>query len=107
MKTKMKTKCLTCSSCCQQGVWVDLEEAKKIVQLDLWGDFFHMVIDKDFPSGYALSTSINNTPCSFLTKSGMCSIHRIDYKLKPSYCKKFPRGDKTNKNAIKAICKMI
>jgi len=45
-------KCPWPTSCCQEGVSIDLEEAKKILSLGLSGEFFHLAKDKDFPSGY-------------------------------------------------------
>jgi Fe-S-cluster containining protein len=85
--------CLKCRqqhACCGFGVWVDLEEAKKILSLRLKGDFYHLEKDKDFPSGYRMGTSYEDNPCSFLTPEGLCAIHKADYKLKPVHCKEFP-----------------
>ena len=85
--------CLKCkqkNSCCDFGVWVDLEEAKKILSLRLKGDFYHLEKDKDFPSGYRVGTSYEDNHCSFLTPEGLCSIHKVDYNLKPAHCKEFP-----------------
>ncbi|MFA5115531.1 MAG: hypothetical protein WC469_05675 [Candidatus Omnitrophota bacterium] len=84
-------KCKTKHECCRMGAWVDLEEAKKILELNIkGGDFFHLEKDKDYPSGYRIGTSIEDEPCTFITKDGLCSIHKIDYNLKPHYCKEFP-----------------
>jgi len=88
-----KIDCLKCrqqSSCCDFGVWVDLEEAKKILALGLKGDFYHLEQDKDSPSGYRVGTSYEDNPCSFLTPEGLCAIHKTDYNLKPVHCKEFP-----------------
>ncbi|NQT95780.1 MAG: YkgJ family cysteine cluster protein [Candidatus Omnitrophica bacterium] len=85
--------CLKCkqkSSCCDFGAWADLEEAKKISSLGLKGNFCYLEKDKDFPSGYKVGTSYENNPCSFLTPEGLCSIHKVDYSLKPAFCKEFP-----------------
>lgn len=84
------SKCKQQASCCDFGAWVDLEEAKKILSLGLKGDFFHLEIDKDSPSGYMVGTSYEDNKCSFLTPQGLCSIHKADYNLKPSHCKEFP-----------------
>ncbi len=84
------SKCRSQSDCCQTGAWVDLEEAKKIVTLGLKGEFFQLEKDKDFPSGYRIGTSYEYNPCSFLDSDGLCSIHRVDYSLKPNSCKEFP-----------------
>ncbi len=85
--------CLKCkqkNSCCDFGVWVDLEEAKKILSLGLKGDFYHLEKDKDSPSGFRVGTSYEDNPCSFLTPQGLCAIHKADYNLKPIHCKEFP-----------------
>lgn len=85
--------CLKCkkgSECCRLGAWVDLEEAKKILSLRLKGDFYHLEKDKGFPSGYKVGTSWEDNPCSFLTRDGLCAIHKVDYNLKPAHCKEFP-----------------
>ncbi len=85
--------CLKCkqqSSCCNFGVWVDLDVAKKILALGLKGDFYHLEEDKNSPSGYRVGTSVEDDPCSFLTPEGLCSIHKVDYSLKPHHCKEFP-----------------
>jgi Fe-S-cluster containining protein len=89
----MTIDCLKCKkqhSCCDFGVWVDLEEAKKILALGLKGDFYHLVKDKDYPSGYRVGTSCEDERCSFLTNEGLCAIHKADYNLKPVHCKEFP-----------------
>ncbi|MBU1905983.1 MAG: YkgJ family cysteine cluster protein [Candidatus Omnitrophica bacterium] len=76
--------------CCQEGVEVDLGEARKIESLGLSGKFYHKRKAKKYPSGYKVSTNFKEEPCSFLTTDGLCSIHKIDYELKPAYCKEFP-----------------
>ena len=83
-------KCIQMSHCCQTGSWADLEEAKKIVELGLKGQFYHLEKDDDFPSGYRVGTCIDCNPCTFLTPDGLCSIHIVDYNLKPKMCKDFP-----------------
>lgn len=73
------------------GVWVDLNEAKRILELGIkGGDFFHLEKNDDYPSGYRVGTSIEDESCSFLTRDGLCSIHKIDYDLKPLHCREFP-----------------
>jgi hypothetical protein len=92
-KSKVSINCLECrtqSDCCRFGAWIDLEEAKKIKSLGIKGDFFHLEIDKDFPSGYAVGTSYEDESCSFLNSDGLCSIHKVGYHLKPDTCKNFP-----------------
>jgi hypothetical protein len=82
--------CRRPSYCCQTGAWVDLEEAKKIATLGLKGQFFQLEIDKDFPSGYRIGTSYEYNSCTFLDSDGLCSIHKVDYNLKPKSCREFP-----------------
>ena len=93
-KRKNKVDCQECKvqpRCCRLGAWVDLNEAKKILGLGIkGGDFFHLEKDNDYPSGYRVGTSVEDEPCSFLTRKGLCSIHKIDYRLKPDHCKEFP-----------------
>ncbi len=86
-------KCNSQADCCQLGAWIDLEEAKKILGLGLKGDFFHLEIDNDFPSGYKVGTSYEDEPCSFLDKDGLCSVHKVNYDFKPITCKEFPFED--------------
>lgn len=83
-------KCKAQSDCCKFGAWADLEEAKRIVTLGLRGEFFQLEKDADFPSGYKVGTSYEDEPCSFLDPDGLCSVHKIDYHLKPESCKDFP-----------------
>lgn len=74
---------------CKLGAWADLEEAKKIVLLGLKGEFLQLEVDSDFPSGFRIGTSYNNTTCSFLDAEGLCSIHKVNPELKPFTCKNF------------------
>jgi hypothetical protein len=94
MKKENKISCHVCKApekCCRLGVWVDLEEAKKIIALGIkGGDFFHLQKDDRYPSGYRTGSSIEDEKCTFLTREGLCSIHSIDYNLKPADCKEFP-----------------
>ena len=82
--------CKTQSDCCRFGAWIDLEEAKKIIQRGIKGDFFNLEKDKDFPSGFRIGTSYEDEACSFLDPDGLCSIHKVGYHLKPWTCKEFP-----------------
>ncbi|MFH0771523.1 MAG: hypothetical protein V1933_02765 [Candidatus Omnitrophota bacterium] len=86
-------KCVDSKSCCESGAWVDLEEAKKILALKLKGKFYHFEKDRGFPSGYKVGTSYKYYPCTFLTKEGLCAVHKVNYDLKPTYCKEFPYED--------------
>jgi Fe-S-cluster containining protein len=103
MKRKTKKEesaidCLKCSKqseCCSLGAWIDLEEAKKILSAGIKGDFFHLEIDKEYPSGYKVGTSYEDERCVFLDTDGLCRVHKVDYRLKPVTCKEFPyEGDK-------------
>jgi len=88
-------KCRNQADCCRLGAWIDLEEAKKILTLGIKGDFFHLEIDKNFPSGYKVGTSYEDEQCAFQDADGLCRIHKFDYALKPVTCKEFPyEGDK-------------
>ena len=88
-------KCRNQADCCRFGAWIDLEEAKKILSLGIKGDFFHLELDKEFPSGYKVGTSYEDEQCAFQDLDGLCRIHKIDYAFKPVTCKEFPyEGDK-------------
>lgn len=82
--------CRDQSGCCRYGAWIDLEEAKKILLHGIKGDFFHLEIDKEFPSGFKVGTSIEDQKCVFLDRDGLCRIHKVDYSIKPVTCKEFP-----------------
>lgn len=91
--------------CCETGALVDLEEAKKILDLNLdIGGFFRFEKDEDFPSGYSAATSHDDGPCSFLTEDGLCAIHKVSYDLKPTYCKQFPYEDGKIAHFAKDLC---
>lgn len=99
--------CVRCEeqhACCSFGAWVDLEDAKKILSLGLKGDFYHLEKDDDFPSGYKVGTSIEDERCSFLTPKGLCSIHTINYDLKPTHCKEFPYEDGKLADIASTLC---
>ncbi|MDD5561972.1 MAG: YkgJ family cysteine cluster protein [Candidatus Omnitrophica bacterium] len=83
-------KCRNQADCCRFGAWIDLEEAKKILSLGIKGDFFHLEIDDEFPSGYKVGTSYEDEKCVFQDPDGLCRIHKVDYALKPVTCKEFP-----------------
>lgn len=91
-------------SCCRYGTWVDLEEAKKITELDLFGSFEDIEVDTEYPSGFKIATKIENGACSFLDKDGLCSIHKVNYELKPHYCKEFPLRDGKFFENAKHLC---
>jgi len=98
-------KCNTQHHCCQLGAWIDLEEAKKILELKIkGGDFFHLEKDDSYPSGYRIGTSYEDEPCTFMTKDGLCSIHKIDYSLKPVTCIEFPYENGRLSSFARYIC---
>lgn len=106
---KIKTincgECKTQSKCCRLGTWVDLEEAKKILTLGIkGGDFFHLEKDDSYLSGYRVGTSFEDDPCSFITRDGLCAIHKIDYRLKPTHCKEFPYEKDKLSSIAKYLC---
>ena len=100
-------RCRQKNSCCDFGVWVDLEDAKKILSLGLGGDFYHLEKDKDFPSGYKVGTSYEDNRCTFITPDGLCAIHKVDYSLKPYYCKEFPRENGKLSPAAGVLCPAV
>ncbi len=111
MKNKIKKKtsinCLKCKEpavCCRLGAWIDLEEAKKILSLGIKGDFFHLEIDKAFPSGYKVGTSYEDEQCVFLDTDGLCRIHKFDYAIKPVTCKEFPYEGKEIAPIAEFLC---
>ncbi|MDD5120819.1 MAG: YkgJ family cysteine cluster protein [Candidatus Omnitrophica bacterium] len=111
MKTKNKKKpeidCFSCKNqadCCRLGAWIDLEEAKKILQHGIKGDFFHLEIDKSFPSGFKVGTSYEDEPCVFLDPDGLCRVHKFDYAIKPVTCKEFPYEGKKIAPIAEFLC---
>jgi Fe-S-cluster containining protein len=111
MKRKNKIDCSDCkvqSKCCRLGAWVDLEEAKKILTLGIkGGDFFHLEKDTSFPSGYKIGTSIEDEPCTFVTRNGLCAIHKIDYSFKPAHCREFPYDKGRLSSIAKYLCESV
>jgi Fe-S-cluster containining protein len=96
--------CKSQSDCCKFGAWADLEEAKRITALGLKGEFFQLEKDKDFPSGYKMGTSYEDESCSFLDPDGLCSIHKVDYYLKPKSCRDFPYEDNEISDFAEVLC---
>lgn len=99
--------CFSQSDCCQRGAFADLEEAKKIAGLGLKGEFFQLEIDKDFPSGFRIGTSYEDNPCSFLDPDGLCSIHKVDYNLKPKSCRDFPYENNRRSPYADVLCTVL
>ncbi len=90
-KRRLTKVCKTCAtgSCCKDGVDVDLEEAKKISQLDInlekpWFD--KPFEDSDMPSGWAVSTVTRDGRCVFQASDYRCRI----YEHRPVFCRDFP-----------------
>ncbi|MDD5155060.1 MAG: YkgJ family cysteine cluster protein [Candidatus Omnitrophica bacterium] len=110
-KSKEAVECRECKTqaeCCRLGAWVDLEEAKKILELGIkGGDFFHLEKDEDYPSGYRVGTSIEDEPCTFVTRDGLCAIHKINYDLKPAHCKEFPYEKDKLSPIAKYLCVVV
>ena len=100
-------KCKEQKVCCSFGAWVDLELAKKILELGLKGDFYHIEKDKDFPSVYKVGTSYEDNACSFLTPEGLCAIHKVDYGLKPAHCKEFPYENSKLSPMAEVLCSLV
>lgn len=111
MKRKKKVECRECKTqeeCCRLGAWVDLEEAKKILALGIkGGDFFHLEKDDSYLSGYKVGTSLEDEPCTFVTRDGLCAIHKIDYNLKPAHCKEFPYENGKLSTIAKYLCVVV
>ena len=108
MRSKKIVKCHECKTqekCCRLGAWVDLGEAKKILALGIkGGDFFHLEKNENYPSGYRVGTSIEDEPCTFITRDGLCAIHKINYSLKPTHCKEFPYENGKLSSIAKYLC---
>lgn len=87
------------AKCCQNGVWVDAEEAKHIEAqvlaspelADLHGKVLWSEEDIDadyFPSGKGVGTALKTPdgPCIFLGDDYKCRI----YKFRPHFCADYP-----------------
>ncbi|MDD5653873.1 MAG: YkgJ family cysteine cluster protein [Candidatus Omnitrophica bacterium] len=111
MKKKKEVICENCktqSQCCRLGAWIDLEEAKNILSLGIKGaDFFHLEKDENFPSGYKVGTSYEDEPCVFMTRGGLCAIHKISYDFKPVTCKEFPYEDGELAPIARYLCEEV
>jgi hypothetical protein len=109
---KNKTQIINCNACdhigfcCREGVVVDIEEAKKISLKLPKIEFHHFRPDPTFPSGFSVSSCHGNEPCNFLDAKGLCRIHKIDFNLKPFYCKEFPMED-GKVSPMKYLCRNI
>lgn len=103
--------CKCSGECCHYGVYTDLKEHDKILELkdkllplfdetmskDLSKWFEPPEEDEDFESGVAVGTEVINGKCTFLDKNGLCTLQRLanldgvhKWKYKPLYCILFP-----------------
>jgi len=103
--------CLCNGECCFYGVYTDLKEYKKIleikneivpvmdetqtVEINKW--FEPPEKDEDFQSGIAVGTELYNSKCAFLDKGGLCTLQKLaiikgehKWKYKPLFCILFP-----------------
>lgn len=96
--------------CCRGGVDVDLEERARILEhldvirglMDAQQDsdpdhwFGAPFGDPDFPSGRAVSTTVQRGTCVFSDARGLCVLHKAEAlqppgtALKPFYCRAYP-----------------
>jgi len=106
-----KFNCRCSGECCLYGVYMDLKESEKILNIknrlipmfdasqvkDINKWFEAPEADDDFESGIAIGTEINNHKCTFLDKNGLCSLQKLalsenahKWKYKPLFCILFP-----------------
>jgi Fe-S-cluster containining protein len=103
--------CKCSGECCYYGVYTDLKEHDKILEIkdkilpffdetqskDLLKWFEPPEDDEDFESGVAVGTEVINEKCTFLDKEGLCALQKLamlesehKWKYKPLYCILFP-----------------
>jgi Fe-S-cluster containining protein len=103
--------CRCNGECCHYGVYTDLKEYEKILDIkdkiiplmdetqskNISHWFEPAEEDDDFGSGVAVGTEIFNEKCAFLDKNGLCVLQRLaleegehKWKYKPIYCVLFP-----------------
>ncbi len=103
--------CKCTGECCHFGVYTDLKESEKILNLkerliplmdetqckDTSKWFEPAEEDEDFDSGVAVGTEVINDKCTFLDKDGLCILQKLamnensyKWKYKPLYCILFP-----------------
>jgi Fe-S-cluster containining protein len=106
-----KFSCRCSGECCNYGVYTDSKEAENILSIKdkiipLLDDSQSKYVsewfeapekDDDFESGIAVGTQIINDKCTFLDKSGLCTLQKLallegehKWKYKPLYCYLFP-----------------
>jgi Fe-S-cluster containining protein len=54
-----------------------------------------------------VGTSVEDNRCSFLTPKGLCSIHKVNYDLKPAHCKEFPYEDGKLSPFADVLCSVV
>lgn len=84
MGNKMIT-CFQCGKCCEDGVYVEKEEGKKLersLDIKLFKRKDHYPFAKQFP--YDTSDGIKK--CMFLGENGKCKA----YNNRPRLCREFP-----------------
>ena len=91
IKRELLKSCKACKrgSCCQDGVELDLQEARRISKLKLrlkkpW--FEDLLKDTNLPSGWKVSTVARDGRCVFQKKNFRCRI----YRHRPNFCRDFP-----------------
>ncbi len=103
--------CRCNGECCYYGVYTDLKEYQKIIDIkdkiipimddsqpaDIEKWFEAPEKDEDFDSGVAVGTELYNKKCVFLDKNGLCSLQKLalaekkhKWAYKPLYCVLFP-----------------
>ena len=106
-----KFSCKCSGECCYYGVYTDLKEHDKILEIkdkiipffddtqnkDIAKWFESPEEDEDFESGVAVGTEVINGKCTFLDKEGFCALQKLanlenehKWKYKPLYCILFP-----------------
>jgi Fe-S-cluster containining protein len=106
-----KFSCECTGECCHYGVYTDLKEHDKILEikdriLPFFDESQSTMIDKwfeppeedeDFESGIVVGTEVIKGKCTFLDKNGLCVLQKLalhegehKWKYKPLYCILFP-----------------
>lgn len=91
---KLLERCTSCKSgsCCQEGVELSREEARRIIALapEINRPWFRLVHPEDNPApGYNYETLVKNGRCIFQAPDKKCLV----YKVRPKNCAEFPLED--------------